>query len=160
MDARAQQVQAYLAGEGLEPRNFGQPTPTSSSAAAVCGCRVGEIAKSILLLVGKQPVLVVTSGDTKVKSGRLKQAGGLRGQVRLPEADEVIRFTGYSPGSVSPFLLPENLPVYLDRSLLRFDLIYPAAATGSSLVPLTFTRLKELSGGTLVDVCDVLESTD
>ena len=74
MDARAQQVQAYLAAAGLMPRNFSLPTPTSAAAAEVCGCRVGEIAKSVLLLVGKQPVLVVTSGDTKVKSGRLKQA--------------------------------------------------------------------------------------
>ena len=99
--------------------------------------------------------MVVTSGDSKVKSGRLKQASGLTGKVRLPDADEVLRYAGFEPGGVSPFLLPEDLPVFLDKSLQRFDIVYPAAATSSSGVAVTFSRLEELSGGQVVDVCDI-----
>ncbi len=157
MDVRAKQVQDYLQGEGLEPLNFEQPTPTSVAAAEAIGCRVGEIAKSILMLVGKQPIMVITSGDTRVKSGRLKQATGLTGKVRLPAADEVLNHTGYKPGGVSPFLLPDDLPVLLDQSLQRFAVVYPAAATNSSGVALTFARLEELCRGKIVDVCDIQE---
>ena len=132
MDTRAQEVQNYLLREGLVPLNFDQPTPTSAMAAQAIGCSVGEIAKSLLMLVGKAPLLVVTSGDTKIKSGRLKQACGLAGKVRLPQADEVLQYTGYNPGAVSPFLLPKELPVLLDRSLQRYQVIYPAAATSRS----------------------------
>ena len=160
MDLKAKQIQAYLTRKGLAPQNFAQPTPTSVTAAAAVGCSVGEIAKSILMLVGKQPVIVITSGDTRVKSGRLKKAAGLNGKVMIPGADEVKQYTGYAPGAVCPFLLPEELPVLLDQSLQRFELIYPAAATDSSAVALTFSRLEELSGGSIVDVCDIEDSTD
>ncbi|NIN34937.1 MAG: YbaK/EbsC family protein [Gammaproteobacteria bacterium] len=157
MDLRAQQVQDYLEREGLEPLNFDQPTPTSVAAAEAIGCHVGEIAKSILMLIGQQPIMVITSGDTRVKSGRLKEATGLTGKVRLPAADEVQNYTGYKPGGVSPFLLPDNLPVLLDKSLQRFAVVYPAAATDSSGVALTFARLEELCSGKIVDVCDIHE---
>ena len=116
MDSKAQEVQEYLVKAGLEPLNFDQPTPTSAAAAEAVGCSVGEIAKSILLLVGKMPVMVITSGDSKVKSGRLKQASGLTGKVRLPEADEVHRYTGFKPGGVSPFLLPEEIVLELGET--------------------------------------------
>lgn len=155
MDSRAREVQAYLQEIGLQPLNFNQPTPTSVAAAEAIGCSVGEIAKSVLMLVGSTPVMVVTSGDTKVKSSRLKQASGLTGKVKLPAADEVLLYTGYLPGGVSPFLLPEELPVYLDRSLQRFKVIYPAAATSSSGVAMTFSRLQEICDGQIVDVCDI-----
>lgn len=157
MDQRAREVQAYLVKAGLTPLNFKEPTPTSVTAAQAVGCTVGEIAKSLLMLVGKDPVLVVTSGDTRIKSGRLKQACGLSGKVRLPAADEVLHFTGYQPGAVSPFLLPEELPVFLDQSLQRFAVVYPAAATSCSGVAVSFARLKELCGGLIVDVADVQE---
>lgn len=160
MDSRAKLVQAYLFRQGLMPQNFTVPTPTSATAAVAVGCSVGEIAKSILMLVGKQPVIVIASGDTRVRSGRLKQAAGLTGKVTLPDADEVRRYTGYAPGGVSPFLLPEKLPVFLDQSLQRYELIYPAAATDSSAVALSFSLLEELTGGQIVDVCDIQEQTD
>jgi prolyl-tRNA editing enzyme YbaK/EbsC (Cys-tRNA(Pro) deacylase) len=160
MDSRAREVQAYLQEVGLEPLNFEQRTSTSVAAALAIGCSVGEIAKSILMLVGNQPVMVITSGDTRVKSSRLKQAAELTGKVKLPAADEVLLYTGYMPGGVSPFLLPDDLPVFLDNSLQRFTTVYPAAATNSSGVAMSFSRLEELCGGQVVDVCDVLELTD
>ena len=160
MELKAKQVQTNLSRQGLRPQNFACPTPTSATAAAAVGCSVGEIAKSILMLVGGQPVIVITSGDTRVKSGRLKQATGLTGKVTLPGTEEVKKYTGYAPGAVCPFLLPEQLPVLLDQSLQRFALIYPAAATQSSAVALTVSRLAELCGGRLVDVCDIEDLTD
>ena len=160
MDLKAKQVQAYLLRQGLAPQNFARPTPTSATAAVAVGCCVGEIAKSILLLVGQQPVMVITSGDTKVKSGRLKKAAGLTGKVTFPSAEAVQHYTGYAPGGVSPFLLPAWLPVFLDRSLQRFALVYPAAATDSSAVALPFSRLVELCGGSIVDVCEIQERAD
>jgi prolyl-tRNA editing enzyme YbaK/EbsC (Cys-tRNA(Pro) deacylase) len=114
---------------------------------------VAEIAKSILLLVGGRPVLVVASGDVRVNSSRLKQALGWSGAVRLPAPAEVERFTGYPPGAVSPFLLPQKLPVLLDASLRRFAHIYPAAGNDRSSVGITLDHLQRISGGQLVEVC-------
>jgi len=146
-------VQRFLAAEGLTVLRSTTPTKDSQSAAAAVGCSVAEIAKSILLLVGNKPVLVVASGDVRVKSSLLKQATGWSGQVRLPAPEEVVRHTGYPPGAVSPFLLPAGLPVLLDTSLQRFPLIYPAAGDDRSSVGITIDHLQRLCGGRLVEVC-------
>ena len=150
----AAEVQRLLADEGLPVLRAAAPTRDSATAAAAVGCSVAEIAKSILLLVGGKPVLVVAGGDVRVKSGLLKKATGWSGQVRLPAPEEVVRHTGYPPGAVSPFLLPKGLPVLLDVSLQRFPLIYPAAGDDRSSVGIAFEQLQRLSGGRVVEVCE------
>ena len=149
----ADRVQKYLAGEGLAVMRSATPTKDSATAAVAVGCSVAEIAKSILLLVGDRPVLVVAGGDVRVKSSQLKKATGWSGQVRLPAPDEVLRHTGYPPGAVSPFLLPKGLPVLLDASLQRFSMVYPAAGDDRSSVGISFDHLQRLCGGRLVEVC-------
>ena len=151
-------VERYLAPYGLQVLRFAAPTPTVETAAAAVGCAPAEIAKSMLLLVGGRPLLVVTCGDAKVKSSKLKQAAGLSGKVSFPGPEEVLRHTGYAPGGVCPFLLPKELPVLLDVSLRRFDRIYPAAGDDHSAVAISGGQLAELSGGRFVEVCDFARS--
>lgn len=147
-------VEHYLGPYGLEILRFATPTPTVETAAAAVGCAPAEIAKSMLLLVGGSPLLVVACGDAKVKSSKLKQAVGLSGKVSFPGPEEVRRHTGYAPGGVCPFLLPRELPVLLDLSLRRFACIYPAAGDDHSAVAISGEELAELTGGRFVEVCD------
>jgi prolyl-tRNA editing enzyme YbaK/EbsC (Cys-tRNA(Pro) deacylase) len=150
-----EEVKNYLRARQVEVLEFDQPTPCSASAAQAVGCSAAEIAKSLLFIVGGEPVLVVTSGDTRVKSSLLKQALGRSGKVRLPAAQEVVQHTGYAPGGVCPFLLPAQLPILLDCSLRRFPTVYPAAGNDYSAVPLSVERLLELTGAREVEVCEV-----
>lgn len=147
-----EEVKSFLSGHNVAVLEFDIATPTVESAAVAVGCSPAEIAKSILLFVGGKPVLVVTSGDTKVNSSKLKKVSGLGGKVKLPAADEVLEHTGFAPGGVCPFLLPSELPVYLDFSLQRFTVIYPAAGNSYSAVPVDFQLLQELTGGICTDV--------
>ncbi len=144
-----------LLERGIEVWEFADPTPNSQAAARAVGCTVGEIAKSILVLVGGKALMVVTSGDARVKNAKLKQATGLTGKVRLPEAEDVMRHTGYAPGGVCPFLLPGGLPVLIDSSMRRFPRVYAAAGNDHSAVPITVEQLLEITGGREVDVCEV-----
>ncbi|NTW38032.1 MAG: YbaK/EbsC family protein [Syntrophobacteraceae bacterium] len=148
-------VRESLLKWGIEVWEFVEPTPNSHAAARAVGCSVGEIAKSILVLVGGAPFLVVTSGDAKVKNAKLKQATGLTGKVRLPDAEDVVRYTGYAPGGVCPFLLPHGLPVLIDRSMRRFPKVYAAAGSDHSAVPITVEQLLAITGGREVDVCEL-----
>ena len=147
-------VKHFLHGRGIEVWEFEEPTPNSETAAKAVGCSVGEIAKSILFIIGGSPVLVVTCGDVRVKASRLKQALGFSGRARLPEAEEVIAHTGYAPGGVCPFLLPEHLKVVVDTSMRRFPLVYAAAGNKHSAVPVTVEQLLEITGGVEVEVCE------
>ncbi len=150
-------VKSYLAEREIDVLEFEAHTPTCETAAAAVGCRPAQIAKSVLFLVGDRPVLVVTCGDQRVKSSKLKQATGFSGKVRLPAAEEVIRHTGYAPGGVCPFLLSPELPLLLDPSMARFDRVYAAAGNDHSAVPVTLNQLQEITGGRLAEVCDPIE---
>ena len=148
------ELKEYLATYQIEVWEYPEPTATSAAAAAAVGCSVAEIAKTLLFLVGGNPVVVVTCGDMKVKSSRLKKASGFSGKVTLPQGDDVRAFTGYLPGGVCPFLLPTDLPILLDASLQRFPRIYAAAGNDHSAVPVTIAQLQQLTGADIAEVCD------
>ncbi len=147
-------IKDYLSGHGIDVLEYEQETATAATAAQAVGCSVAEIAKTLLFIVGGTAVAVVTCGDMKVKSSRLKQAFQLSGKVKLPQADDVYDHTGYMPGGVCPFMLPETLPIVLDQSLSRFPLTYAAAGNNHSAVPISVTQLQSLTGAELADVCD------
>jgi prolyl-tRNA editing enzyme YbaK/EbsC (Cys-tRNA(Pro) deacylase) len=151
--ATLEEVKRFLAEKGVTVLEFDTPTPTAETAAAAVGCAVGEIAKTLLVLVGDRPVVVVTAGDAKVKSSLLKKGCGLSGKVRFPDADEVVRHTGYAPGGVCPFLLPADLPILVDVSLRRFPIVYAAAGNDASAVPMKVDTLLAICGGREVAVC-------
>jgi prolyl-tRNA editing enzyme YbaK/EbsC (Cys-tRNA(Pro) deacylase) len=146
-------VKHYLAERDIPVWEFEAPTPTAETAARAVGCSPAEIAKTVLFIIGQTPVVVVTCGDVKVKTSMLKQATGLAGKARLPQADEVKLHTGYNPGGVCPFLLPVHLRVLIDTSMRRFDRVYAAAGNDHSAVPVTADQLLDLTGGEEVAVC-------
>lgn len=45
-------VKQYLRERGIEVWEFEEATPTSETAARAVGCSVGEIAKTILFIIG------------------------------------------------------------------------------------------------------------
>lgn len=155
--AELTEVKGYLASHGIDVWEYEQLTATAETAAQAVGCSVAEIAKTLLFLIGGQPVVVVTCGDMKVKSSPLKKAFKLTGKVKLPDADDVKNHTGFSPGGVCPFLLPAELPIRLDRSLERFAVVYAAAGNSHTAVPLSMRQLQELTGGTIADLCSPIE---
>lgn len=150
-----EQVKDHLKQFGIEVWEFSQLTSTAEEAAQAVGCSVSEIAKTVLFVVGDTPVVVVTCGDLKVKGKLLKRALNLKGKVRLPEACEVRDITGYEPGGVCPFLLPERVKIVIDSSLRRFPRVYAAAGNDRSAVPITADELIRITGGIEASVCDV-----
>ena len=69
-------------------------------------------------------MLLVARGDARIEHKKFKEVFG-KGKM-LP-LDEVVELTGHPVGGVCPFGLANPLPVYLDRSLLAFDEVLPAA---------------------------------
>ncbi len=152
--ASLETIKSYLEEYDIAVLEFEQETATAATAAAAVGCSVAEIAKTLLFLIGGNAVAVVTCGDMKVKSSKLKKVFDLSGKVRLPEIDDVAKYTGYEPGGVCPFLLPEQLPVVLDTSLERFPVVYAAAGNCHSAVPVSVAQLQVLTGAGVADICD------
>ncbi|MEW6662980.1 MAG: YbaK/EbsC family protein [Bacillota bacterium] len=136
----------------LEVLEFDASTHTSELAAQAVGVAVGQIAKTILFTAGPQAVLVVTSGDAKVNQSKLKQLMGFTGKVKLADAETAMELTGFPPGGVCPFATKTPIPVLIDQSMLRFPVVYAAAGSPRSAVPVTVSQLLEITGGQLCDL--------
>jgi prolyl-tRNA editing enzyme YbaK/EbsC (Cys-tRNA(Pro) deacylase) len=158
-----ERVRQYLARFPFEIQvtEFVESTGTAEQAARAVGVDVGQIAKSVLLLIGDQPVMVVTSGDAKVSQSRLKQRLGLTGKVKMPDAETTMAITGFPPGGVCPFALPGRsvyapaVRILVDASMSRFPLVYIAAGSPCSAAPVTVEQLLAITGGEPVDICDL-----
>lgn len=149
-----EKVREYFKGLGAEDkiREFEVSSATVELAAAALGCEGARIAKSISLAVGDGAILVITAGDTKIDNSKYKHTFGTK--ARMLPFEDVERLIGHAVGGVCPFAINEGVKVYLDESLKRFDIVYPAAGSASSAVELTIPELEKYSGYECwVDVC-------
>ncbi|MBF4510302.1 MAG: YbaK/EbsC family protein [Aeromicrobium sp.] len=149
----AARVRAALAHIGLADAivHFDRSTKTAAMAAEVMGCDLGQIAKSLVFVVDGRPVLALVAGDRRGDTAAIaREAGGI--SASFADADTVRSATGYAIGGVSPFDLPEDVLVLVDESLGRFEIVYPAAGTPSSMVPMSFQQLLDVSGGRVAPI--------
>jgi Cys-tRNA(Pro) deacylase len=146
-------VRGFLKEVGLNEGifEFEQSTKTAEQAAEAMGCEIGQIVKSLVFLVGVQPVMVLVPGDKKGNSEAISAHFG-GGTVRFADAQQVRTATGYSIGGVTPFDLPRGLPVLADAALSRYEVVYPAAGTPASMVRVRPDELIELSGAQIAEI--------
>jgi len=81
----------------------------------------------------------------------LKKHLGVTGKVKLPDAETIREATDFPPGGVCPFALKQPVPVLIDVSMKRFPVVYIAAGTPNSAVPVTVEQLLEITGGELCE---------
>ena len=119
---------ARAAGLAIEVREFPEGTRTADDAARAIGVGVGQIVKSLVFMTDGHPVLCLVSGPNRVDAARLAVITGAA-DVRRASADEVERATGFAIGGVPPLGHAHPLPIYCDRDLLAFDIVWAAAGT-------------------------------
>lgn len=144
----AERVRRFLAAHGLAEglTQFEQSTKTAQMAADAMCCQLGQIVKSLVVVVDGTPLLALVAGDRRGDLDAIaREAGGAK--ARMADAETVRAATGYAIGGVSPFDLPAELVVLIDDSLSRFEVVYPAAGTPSSMVRISLADLQRVSGG-------------
>jgi prolyl-tRNA editing enzyme YbaK/EbsC (Cys-tRNA(Pro) deacylase) len=149
-------ARAHLKKFGLEARvqEFDVSSATVELAAKALGVAPARISKTLSFKTEDGCMLIVCAGDVRIDNKKYKERFSQKAKMLTP--DEVSELVGHPVGGVCPFGIRENVPVYLDRSLLRFDTVYPAAGSASSAIGLTTDELYLCSGaGGWVDVCRV-----
>ncbi|MFD1125980.1 YbaK/EbsC family protein [Lentilactobacillus raoultii] len=116
---------------------------TVAEAADVLHVDPDAIAKSLVIDVNQQPIVVVLSGNARLNNHLFKTEFNVRPHL-LPPA-EVQQSTGYPVGGVNPIGLENDLPVYLDTSLKGLPWLYPAAGDQYHALKLSLSELTELS---------------
>ena len=137
-----EKVRSYLAGYGLEGRvrEFTESSATVELAAAVVGVIPARIAKTLSFMSPDGTAfLIVAAGDAKIDNRKFKDYFGFKAKMLSPQ--EAIDLVGHAVGGVCPFATNENVAVYLDKSLQRFETVFPAAGSASSAVELNCDEL-------------------
>jgi len=131
---------------------FEESTATVGLAAEALGVEPGRIAKTLSFLVDGGAVLILAEGMARIDNRKFKDT--FHTKAKMIPWDEVEGYIGHAPGGVCPFGAKEGVPVYMDESLKRWDVVYPAAGNDHSAVRLTPAELEEASGARgWVDVC-------
>lgn len=149
-----ERVKAYFSKYGMEERiqEFEVSSATVELAAAALHCEPQRIAKTLSFMVAGHGILIVTAGDARIDNPKYKAQFGMKAKMLSPE--EVETLVGHAVGGVCPFALNENVEVYLDVSLKRFETVFPACGSANSAIELTIGELEEFSGyAGWVDVC-------
>jgi prolyl-tRNA editing enzyme YbaK/EbsC (Cys-tRNA(Pro) deacylase) len=133
-------------GRGDDIVVFDTSSATVELAAQALGVENALIAKSISVYTedGAGALLVVAAGDARLAGGPFKRRFGFK--PRMLRAEDVEPLTGHTVGGVCPFGNPDDVQVWLDESLRRFEKVWPAAGDTSSAVGLTLAELEEFSG--------------
>lgn len=124
---------------------FPVSSATVELAAQALGCEPARIAKSLSFKVGDRCVLILAAGDAKVDNPKFK--GQFHTKAKMLSFDEVPEYTGHPVGGVCPFALKDGVEVYLDRSLQRFDTVFPACGSANSAIELTCDELERCACG-------------
>ena len=154
-----ERVKAFFEACGLVDRvqTFDVSSATVPLAAQALGVPESRIAKTLSFRAADgRAMLVVTAGDARIDNHRFKSR--FQCKARMLSAQEAQLETGHAVGGVCPFALKPGVSVYLDESLKRFDIVYPACGSASSAVAISPAELKSLSGGEWVIVCKLMEN--
>lgn len=149
-----EKVKEYFKEIGIEDRilEFDCSSATVALAANALGCEANRIAKTLSFQVDEKGILIVTAGDTKIDNTKFREQFHTKAKMLSPEMVEPC--IGHTIGGVCPFGINKEVPVYLDISLKRFQIVYPACGSSNSAIALTIPELEQYSHAiTWIDVC-------
>lgn len=148
-----ERVSSFLRDAGAEARleQFSDGTPTAADAAAAVGCELDQIVKSLVLVCDEKPVVALVPGDRRGDPDKIAREAGASA-ARIAKPDEVRRATGFDPGAVAPFPLPDVEVVLLERDLLRHRMVWVGAGSSSHMAGLAPAELVRLTRARPTDI--------
>lgn len=152
LSASARRVQDALTAAGIVAQvvEYDTPARTSAEAAAVLGCAVGQIAKSLVFRAASgRPILVIASGAHRVDEAKIAALAGER--IGKADAEFVREATGYAIGGIPPLAHAKPSQTFIDRNLLQYETVYAAGGTPHAMFPISPAELVRVAGGAVAD---------
>lgn len=147
-------VREYFKQNNIDNRiqEFEVSSATVELAALALHCEPQRIAKTLSFMVNDKAILIVTAGDAKIDNSKYKAEFATKARMLTP--NEVTELVGHSVGGVCPFAIKEGIDVYLDKSLNRFETVFPACGSSNSAIELSIPELEKYSNyHEWIDVC-------
>ncbi|MBQ3521111.1 MAG: YbaK/EbsC family protein [Firmicutes bacterium] len=155
-----EKVREYFKQFGIEDRimEFDVSSATVELAAEAVGAEPARICKTLSFYKPEGGgILIQTAGDGKVNNGKFKRTFGFK--PKMLSADDVLAYTGHAIGGVCAFGIEnEEVDVYADVSMQRFETVFPACGSSNSAIEFTCDELAKYSNSKdWVDVCKLPE---
>ena len=126
---------------------------TALEAASSLNCEVGAIVKSLLFRTESNFTLCLISGDKKASLNKIKKTLRIK-DASMASAENVKNITGFSIGGVSPIGHLNKIDILIDKSLMRFDILYAAAGHPNCVFKTNFEDLKKITNGLDEEICE------
>ena len=143
----------------LQEKNFSgqviylnQSSATVDLAAAALSEPPELIAKTLAFKTKDKNIVIVTSGKARIDNKKFKDYFACKAKMLKPE--ETLAVTGHPVGGVCPFALPEDVAIFLDKSLTNFAYVYPAAGTANSAIKMKPAEIQALTNATWIDIIE------
>ena len=152
-----EKVKEYFRQFGIEDKimEFDVSSATVDLAAEAVGVEGARICKTMSFLKpdGAGAILVQMAGDGRINNRKFKDQFGFKAKMLKP--DEVIEYTGHAIGGGCAFAIErDDVDVYCDESMKRFETVFPACGSDNSAIELTNDELYEYSRAAgWVDIC-------
>ena len=156
-------ARAYLEklGYGDRIREFDVSSATVELAAKAVGTEPARICKTLSFrLKDGTGILVQVAGDARVDNKKYKEYFGEKAKMLSPE--EVPEYTNHEIGGVCAFgVTRDDVRIYCDKSMQRFETVFPACGSSNSCVEFTPDELFEVSRSLeWIDVSRLPEETE
>ena len=130
-----------------------EPTPTSEVASQVRGTPLERGAKAIVLRSEGKFLMCVLPGNKKINFRKVKEIIGSR-KLSLATSEEIKKVTSCEIGGVPPFGNLFNIPVYIDKSLLKNEIIDFNAGLQTVSIEMKSEDLLRLTNAEVEDFTD------
>ena len=130
---------------------FDEGTPTARDAAKAVACELSQIVKTLVFVCDDAFVPALVPGDRRADEGAIARAVGAS-SVRVANADEVVRATGFEPGGVAPFPQREVSETLIDSSFFAHSVVWIGAGSPQHMASLPPAGLARLAAARTVDL--------
>ena len=93
----------------------------------------------------------IACGTGRVDRARLAAVSGA-GRLRVADALDVIRVTGFPAGGVAPLALPHQLPVIVDSAVMELPVAWGGAGREELLLRVDPTDIVRLNDATVAEI--------
>lgn len=148
-------VEKFLKGfdQSLEVIVLENSARTAKDAAIALGCDVGAIVKSLLLKTEDSFILCLVAGDKRCSLNKLKKIKNIK-DISMASPEEVKTQTGYTIGGVSPVGHLNNVEIFIDKSLERFNELFAAAGHPNCIFKINFKDIQKITNGKVEDIIE------
>ena len=148
-----ERVLRVLREAGAEARveEFEEATATAEAAAAAVGCGLSQIVKTLVFDCDGVAVAALVPGDRRADPRKVARGAGAT-KASIVGAGRVRELTGFAPGAVAPFPLPNVRRVLADETLLAHPIVWVGAGSSSHLAGLPPQELLRVAHAEAVDL--------